>query len=458
MDQPRRTEGIQESLQFSKKKIKKSSYRWDVWDNNDWDSYKINTYTPYKQSIEQYQPHQYGHGQFWRQDYTQEKKVIKYNPFDKYSFASSYTYVQPDYIKMKKSLEAEQIRLNALGYPIKISYWDINISCKTPWWLIRVTCNTMKQIGEIRRAIDSLSLLWIHTIDWKDSILFEEAYWYRNKTIRYNSSYFNTNAYSDIDLYNWFRNSKDRDEIEEKQKGMKTWGFLYNRQDNIEYWLKIEKSYCDKIAEQILNKVRLRKPNVIKQENLRKWKRINRKFIWGVSYKPLLSKEIPNTSINKKKVLCVVDCSWSMSAKTSDIFNNTSFCQKEAISFARWLHDTGIFKCDTILVCTDYIKMMWDSYEQPINDWSEWFARLESIMESNDISHKNYDYFFLFTDCNIDWSSVDAVDSIAKWKKHIIFDFYGKEQGVLLSVNQSFNIKHIKQTNDMIEELVRYVD
>jgi hypothetical protein len=65
------------------------------------------------------------------------------------------------------------------------------------------------------------------------------------------------------------------------------------------------KENIKKIAHDLLNRLSPPKSPILKEPNLRAGKRINRKFINGLSYKPLMKAE--TMKLQKKRVLNIVD-------------------------------------------------------------------------------------------------------------------------------------------------------
>lgn len=197
----------------------------------------------------------------------------------------------------------------------------------------------------------------------------------------------------------------------------------------------------------IQSRIKLR-DYTLHEESLRKGKRINRNFINGSSYKPLVSKT--TLSQKRKKLFFILDCSGSMGSG-----NNVTDPSYQAISFAAAAVNSWLFDCDHVIyhsssgwanVIKDIKK--WDLYN--LAWWSEGFEHLPDNLDKQWLAW--VDYIVALTDLCI-WSDAEQGlhDYLKSWRKHMVLSFQNKW------TLKWMNVRTIKKTSDMLNALVTLV-
>lgn len=183
------------------------------------------------------------------------------------------------------------------------------------------------------------------------------------------------------------------------------------------------------------------------EENFRTWKRINRGFMNGTSYKPLKSKTIEE--IKKKKLFVIIDCSWSMGSSNSDWEPS-----REAISFAWACFNSGLFDMQYVIL---HSSEWWRNIQPELSKWKlvsfhwggEWFEVLQDNLEREWI--KSCDYTVVLTDLCIGSNAEQWLYDYIKWTKHIILSF--QNSGTL----KGMNVRTVKTNKDIINSLFTLV-
>jgi len=360
------------------------------------------------------------------------------------SWASQYTYVRPNYQKIKDELLQKQKKLNAMWYAIKIWYGEASVSRK-PHWFTRVSAKDWTQFDEIRKFLDKTKSLWVKEL-WSvdtfilQSMLSKKAAWWWKDTWAASNDW---SILDSIEKYNDVRQSFVHPNSSKEDKLKKDWGTSWWWSSSFEL-AQLDISRVNKIADQLKNKLKIKEITYTKEDSLRKWNRISRKYTMWMSHKPL---NIKITHVNKKKkCLCILDCSGSMS----------SVDHSGASHFMEAIWNTSIFDADIYYsneMCihksnwTDRLRLWW---------W-EWFAILDQRLSVINIDTKSYDYIFVFTDMEIWLSEMSNLWDILKCKKHILFNFseiYWEEWKPQFP---DMKIQYVSKVQDMIDNLVNYV-
>jgi hypothetical protein len=167
------------------------------------------------------------------------------------------------------------------------------------------------------------------------------------------------------------------------------------------------------------------KPQAItlKEESLRKGKKINKSFINKTSYKPLISKSVEQPK--KKNLFLIVDCSWSM-WYANDIWDPA----EKALSFIAWTFDSNLFNINHVIM---HSNSGWENVAPEFNKGnffsysgnSEWFEALDDNLEDSRLQW--IDYVLAITDLEI-WSRAEQwlYNYLKKGKKHLVLSFQNK--------------------------------
>ena len=313
--------------------------------------YQPTIYWSWQEYTWQYQPYWYWTWYWYGSDRFSKPSTYQYQKVDyssKYSFASTFEYKRPDYKKIREKLKEKQLQLNRQWYSIKIEYWG-NISfSRTAYWFAKVYCPSVSIFDSIRKFLDKNTHIWIIKLWAKDEKIYKSIslcnYIDVDPTIIPTWKDKHLFQYADLSRpdYNLYRDSVTRDSQDDSSDGNKNkdFGYWWNWRDQGKY--EIEKDIVTKMSDIIKNKLKIKSNIRIKNVSLNKWKRINRNFILNYSYKPL---EYISTFLRKKKkVLMIIDWSWSM--KNTYPYKNTFHYKASLSAFAlrdTWLFDTNIF-------------------------------------------------------------------------------------------------------------------
>lgn len=254
------------------------------------------------------------------------------------------------------------------------------------------------------------------------------------------------------DYYNWkithseVRKNFKKPEPWESKRFAESWGWYS--------WFWIVGSRIPLNKDQYNKNIKLIKSKIVfhdiirKEENLRTWKRINRKFINWLSYKPLTTKEVDK--VNKKKLLIIQDCSGSMDSWRGS--NDPSYLWA---SFSAACANSWVFDMEHIIfhsssgwknVAKDFKK--WELYN--LYWWAEWFEALDDNLSPEYLNW--VDYIVVVTDLCI-WSDAEQwlYDYLTRGKKHMILSF--QRAGTM----KGLNVRQIKNSNDMVNALFSLV-
>lgn len=394
-----------------------------------------------------------GGNSFWKKyippvkNPTYDYDYTSYWLYDKYSWASTYTYVQPDYKKIRSELKVVQQKLNKQWYPIKIDYWVASVSRKH-WWVIKTRAESTDEMENIRKFIDKLQWMWITSIGRDDEIMMRliysradyETYWFDDQPPKY--------ILDDRIVYEKYRSEirqeagdKEAENISAKSRwGISHWNIWSLNVDN-----------ANKVKEELLNKLKIKDVKTEKEESVRKWSRINRKYLLGISHKPLINKL--DIRRKKKRVLNIVDSSWSMceliGKGTRSVFDLAS-------EFSYWIKLTNIF--DFVWYYSeDQTIMRMDNEEAIIPSWWEWFNVIDIRLSDMGCNTEDQDYIFVYTDLQIGTNEMDKLEAMLSKKKHIIFNMWWKERDKFKEQYSNLKIVDITSTKDMIANIVNYV-
>ncbi len=393
---------------------------------------------------------------YWydRDDWFSRPSTYQYQKVDyssKYSFASNFEYVRPDHKKIREKLKQKQLQLNKQWYSIKIEYWSHVDFSRTQYWFAKVYCPSLSVFDQIRKFLDKNTKIWIIKLTSKDvniynsittgnSISVDENIIPSKRNVHWFTWFdfdrhdYNLYRYSVIDI-EWDKESKSKD-------------FHYWWTSSYLKKITINKNEIQKMSEIIKNKLRIKSDIKIKNVSLSKWKRINRNFILNYSYKPL---EYISTFLRKKKkVLMVIDWSWSMNGWASDWY----FHKAALSSFA--LRDTWLFEASVFFTTEDTLSYAngYDAYY--ISQW-EWFEYLKSRLSKASIDYSMFDYIFIFTDLNVSSSSQEEIAAICWSKKHIVFSFDEKHMEKYQNMYSSMKIKYVKSVQNIIDSVINFV-
>lgn len=234
-------------------------------------------------------------------------------------------------------------------------------------------------------------------------------------------------------------NDKKMQEMYSPSSGWYTW----TRMDRL---VTVGKKRMDENLKLIRSKI---KPvdKVSYEENFRTWKRINRGFMNGTSYKPLKSKTVEE--IKKKKLFVIIDCSWSMWSS-----NGEGEPSREAISFAWACFNSGLFDMKYVIL---HASEWWRNIQPELAKWQlvsfhwgwEWFEVLQDNLEREWI--KGCDYTVVLTDLCI-WADAEQwLYNYIKWTKHIILSFQNSW------TLKGMNVRTVKTNKDIINSLFTLV-
>lgn len=182
-----------------------------------------------------------------------------------------------------------------------------------------------------------------------------------------------------------------------------------------------------------------------KEESISKWKRINRNYVTGTSYKPLVNKQTHKKS--KKKLFFIVDCSGSM----WDVNSIRRSPSHMSVSFLDALNKSDIFEIPYIYFHSDtwFGNVAKKFAREPFGCewWCEWFENIDINLNPAELSE--CDYVITLTDLDI-WTSAQQwlYDFLKKSKKHLIISF-----------NRSWdlnwmNVRTVKEPHQIVNSLL----
>lgn len=353
--------------------------------------------------------------------------------------------------KFKKTVK-EKARARYL--PVEVYVWTNNEFFKKAKMSIRVNQSDMKslesKIDTILDAFDKFS----YKSDIADSEAFKLFLWLDNVVVKFISDNApGTVSYIIQGYFNWkiwyeqYRSIFDQKKINEKWNGVKS-SWLYAWWGEVWKHVSLSNSMYSKNLRIIQSKISIR-DDVYFEENLRKGKRINRNFLTGSSYKPLMSKTVE--SKKNKKIMFIVDCSGSMDCKNveKNHIYDLAWCFVAA-SVNAW-----IFDCEQVILHSSW---GWENVAPKYKKWqlftycwtTEWFEHLEDNLDPK--WAKEADYVILITDLDIWVSAEEWVYSYLKnCKKHMVLSF---AQAWTL---QWMNVRKVSKPHDMINALVSIV-
>ena len=359
------------------------------------------------------------------------------------TWASQWTYVRPDYQKIKDELLQKQKKLNAMGYAIKIWYGTASVSRKSHWFT-RVTAKDTTEFDTIRKFLDKTKALWIMELTWVDTYIMQSMLWQWKS---WNDWVFNSSDWKILDsvtTYNSIKNAYKPSEWAKTKKLQDEWWTDWGWSAWF-HTFPLDTKEIDKIADQIKNKLRIKQVTYIKEDSIRKWNRINRKYTIWLSHKPLIVK-VANT-YKKKRCLCIIDCSGSMSS-----FNHKWACHFMESLWVIWIFNTDIYYSN------DFCLYKSNGAEWLSCNWGwEWFDIVDQRLSILNVDSNQYDYIFVFTDMNIWTAEMTNLQDILKGKKHILFNFNSSKWEHRRSIFWDLKIQDVTKVQDMIDNLINYV-
>lgn len=333
-----------------------------------------------------------------------------------------------------------------------------------------ITVNNSKtEFFKKRRMEININTSDMAKMKWKESIIVDafqkfpynsdiwdsEAFrWYLTKDAWNLSNYLNWSSWvNNGDMIIWYfewrvtyadyrKIFKDISAMKSESKVESNWGWKWGR----EVWSKemLQKDLYKKNLRIIQSKIRSRSITS-QEESLRKGKRINRNFINGTSYKPLMDKTVETSK--RKKVMFILDCSGSM-GRASKVGSP----QHGWISFIAAAVNSWVFDCEHVIYHSD---SWWENVIREIRkeDLFGYYGGWEGFEHIDDNLEKDWlnwvDYVVTVTDLCI-WSSAQQwlYDYLKKAKKHMILSFenWGKLKWM--------NVRVVKTPANMINSLV----
>ena len=369
-----------------------------------------------------------------------------------YSWASSYTYVQPDYKKIREEIKQEQIKYNNMWVWLKVGYWTKVMIERKYLWLTKsevTKAKDVKTIVSFAEQTENLGIVDLGIVDWfiMQMLYFGNPEQYTTDA-KWNEIWPKEAMLSkdNYELYRAYLNKKLDAEIKKQQqenwKRGQHWGWVWAKKT-----IPLKKERIDKLKEEML--MRLTSPRDIfqREASLRKGKRINRNFVYGLSYKPLMQEQ--TEKVKKKKVLNIVDGSGSMWINQKDpIFVGWEFMYA--------LSETGLFDCENFFSQTQTLSR-WDDFQLYCYSWWEWFADMPARLVDMWVNVNDFDYVFVFTDCCIDTRCKNALNEMLSKKKHILFCCEERNWDYMREDYPALKIVDVKTTADMVNNLVSYV-
>lgn len=305
-------------------------------------------------------------------------------------------------------------------------------------------------VDKAKKFVDKLEWLGIGDIDEVGSKICEELIRWSDASI----SSINTDWYNSAReemIKKMEQQDKKRDKKQKKAAQQWRWG------RGGEKISKVDEMKAKIITEELLSKIKVKESIFSKEDSVRKWTRISRKYINKQSYKPLVRNIVEKR--NRKKILAIIDWSWSMMEGpwgTSTLSNSYLL---QASNFMYWLRDTMIYNMDGIFSqwqTAVKIDEQGEEYNIYHNDWSEWFEAIEH-RTSDLLWSISHDYIFVFTDCNIGSDQLSALENLINKWKHIIFNFWWQVLWDNVRGMYSLNVKDVKTTRDMVQTLINYI-
>ena len=217
-----------------------------------------------------------------------------------------------------------------------------------------------------------------------------------------------------------------------KSEGWYKWGWKVGGFDPIDN----EERY-NKMLRVIQSRIRPR-AHISWEENLRKWKRINRNYINWSSYKPLISKDVLQP--RKKKLMIVYDCSGSMGYINSEW--NAAY---NAAPFIAAMVNSWVFDIEHVVY---HSNSWWEDVAKKLKKgevfhyvWSsEWFEHIDDNLPEQ--WSRWVDYIIAITDLQI-WTSAQQwlYDYLSKCNKHMVLSFLSKWDLKWMNVRQVTDMK-----------------
>lgn len=202
-----------------------------------------------------------------------------------------------------------------------------------------------------------------------------------------------------------------------KSEGWYQWGWKVWSLDTID-----NKERYNKMLRIIQSRIRPRSHTQF-EESMRKGKRINRNYINGSSYKPLLSKDVIQP--RKKKLMIVYDCSWSMGYINSE--GNAAY---NAAPFIAAITNSWVFDIEHVVY---HSNSGWEDVARRIKKWevfhlawgSEGFEYIDDNLPEQ--WSRWVDYIIAITDLQI-WTAAQQwlYDYLSKCNKHMVLSFLDK--------------------------------
>lgn len=196
-----------------------------------------------------------------------------------------------------------------------------------------------------------------------------------------------------------------------------------------------------KDALKTISKKLLKEARVSYSPSLRKWTRINRDYINGSSYKPLMEKSI--ISHKKSKVMVIHDCSGSMYDR---------WVYDTAVSYIWALTNSGVVDVTRVIYHSEY---GWEDVKPRIAKWDifhysggdEWFKYIDDNLPPDWI--KEVDYVVVTTDLRFDRDEQNGLyEYIKRAPAHLILSF--KDMGRI----KDLNVRKVKTIKDMVNATI----
>jgi len=370
--------------------------------------------------------------------------------YNKYSWASGYKYVQPDYKKIRKELKDKQHELNGQWIAVKISHYRKSEVERKWYWLLKIKTSKASRVDSVMKFVNNVSWIGISQLDEYDTAIMQMVI---NEMTKHtiNDIEPNRDLTKDATKYQEYKDALKnmRDSVKKRlwiKKWENVWRWWYEPSEKY----KLSNSDIEKRKSQMLLKLKPPQSVNLKTENLRKWKRINRKFINNLSYKPLLNPE--TITPKKKKVLLIVDGSGSIHWNAFE----------KAWTLSHAIMRTWLFESEWYYTCCDTIfRMKGESNEALTTSGAEWFYYLNERLEDMWCKYNSFDYLFVFTDCAIPYDDMEKLNDLAWWKKSVIFamnpDNYPENINEARWVIKNAKIVEVGKSSDVVDELEKFI-
>ena len=365
--------------------------------------------------------------------------------YDKYSWATSFTYVMPNYQKIRKQIKEKQEYYNTQWVPLKASYAEEISMEKKSYWLIDAKVPSAQDLVDIVDFVNKTESIWIDELIDIDSLIMEMYFgkrtWINTPSCITKATLFSSQ--SNYIKYRWELLKEIKDILEEKRQE-KLLHQNWRGGIGSEMKRKADMVRVNRLSKELLNRLIPPQSLVEKEPDLRKWKRINRNYVYWLSYKPLKRENI--ISPIKKKVLNIVDWSWSMIGNSLEM----------AWDFMYAIEDTWLFDCTSFFSQQDTALLSKD-YTIYYNNWWEWFKDIEDRIVDMWFRINDFDYIFIYTDCDIGRDQLNALKKIVQSKKHMLFCFNRRYGDDVRNNHPSLKVVNISNTQDMTNHLISYV-